>query len=130
MGLTTTAGGLNLTTNHGDPRSANQTLGNGFEPARACGFDSALFDWKPHQLVGIRSARAASHGKVRERLFFDNESIRKGRAQVHARRVLRSVLGTWLSERGTASDATMIGGQVGMTGNVGGHEADWSRGVL
>ena len=52
--------------------------------------------------------------------FFDNDINPEGGALRFTHGAFfGSVFGTWLSERGTASDATLIGGQVGMTGNVG-----------
>ena len=52
--------------------------------------------------------------------FFDNDINPEGIiCPLCERPVLRNAYGMWLSERSTASDASLFGGQLGLTGTVG-----------
>jgi hypothetical protein len=53
--------------------------------------------------------------------FWDGDITPEGiAARVSSGPFFANAFGMWLSERGAASDATLLGGQVGLTGSVGG----------
>ena len=97
VGLTTTAGGLNLTTNQTDPRSANQTLGNGFD-RKSVGFDLLYVDWKPINGLSIQLGKMPQPWQNVPSYFFDNDINPEGGALRFTHGAFfGSVFGTWLS---------------------------------
>ena len=58
-------------------------------------------------------------------LLWDGDITPEGMAVKYASGpFFANAFGFWLSERSAASDATLLGGQLGMIGNIGGGEAD------
>ena len=112
-------GGLNTTTNQTDPRSINQTLGGGWD-RKGLGIDLAYLEWKPVTGLNVLLGKMPQPWTKVPTFLFDNDITPEGGALRFARGpFFGSVFGMWLSERSTDSDATLLGGQVGLTGNVG-----------
>lgn len=114
-----TTGGLNTTTNQTDPRSTNQTLGNGWD-RKAVGIDLAFLDWKAADGLNLQFGKMPQPFAKTGSYFWDNDITPEGIAAKFSRGTFfGSAFNYWLSERGTASDAKLTGVQIGMTGNVG-----------
>lgn len=113
---------VGLATNGGsnDPRSTNQTLGEG-STRKGLSVDLAYVDWKPIRGFSMQFGKMPQPWQKVSGLFFDNDITPEGLSAKHASGpFFASAFGYYLSERSTASDATLLGGQVGMTGSVGG----------
>jgi hypothetical protein len=114
-----TTGGLNTSTNQTDTRSTNQTLGNGFD-RKDIGLDLAYLDWKAAEGFNLMAGKMPQPFAKTGSFFFDNDITPEGLAAKFARGpFFGSAFGFWLSERSTARDATLLGAQIGLTGNVG-----------
>jgi hypothetical protein len=113
-----TTGGLNAF-NQTDPRSTNQTLGQGFD-RKAIGVDLAYLDWKAADGVNLIAGKMPQPFTRTGSYFWDNDITPEGLAVKIARGpFFASTFHYWLSERGADTDAKLTGLQLGMTGNVG-----------
>lgn len=118
----TMTGVIGVATNggSGDPRSTNQTLGEGMT-RKGIGLDLAYVDWKPTDSFGMTFGKMPQPWFKASGWFFDNDINPEGVAAKFGKGpFFASAFGYWLSERSTASDATLLGGQLGLTGQVGG----------
>jgi type II secretory pathway pseudopilin PulG len=120
----TVTGVVQLATNAGnsDPRSRNQTLGEGWT-SKGIGIDLAYLDWKPvsgTSTLNVQLGKMAQPWAKVPSYFFDNDITPEGGAVKFTHGAFfASAFGYWLSERAAAADATLLGAQLGMTGNVG-----------
>jgi hypothetical protein len=118
----TLSGTIGLATNGGlnDPRSTMQTLGDG-SSRKGIGLDLAHVDWKPTDSFGMSFGKMPQPWFKVSGFFFDGDITPEGIAARYAQGAFfANTWGMWLSERGGASDATLLGGQVGLSGHVGG----------
>ena len=117
----TMSGTIGIATNggSGDPRSTNQTLGEGFT-RKGIGLDLAYVDWKPTESFGMTFGKMPQPWFKASGWFFDGDITPEGiAAKFNTGPFFASAFGYYLSERSTASDATLLGGQLGLTGQVG-----------
>jgi hypothetical protein len=117
----TLTGTIGLATNGGtnDPRSTMQTIGDGWS-RKGVALDLAHVDWKPTDSFSMSFGKMPQPWYKVTGFFFDGDITPEGIAARYARGALfANAWGMWLSERSTASDATLLGGQVGLTGQVG-----------
>ena len=106
---------------YGDARSPNQTLTDANSRKRVW-FDTAYAEWAPNANFKV------TFGKMRYPwfrptgvLFFDNDINPEGiAARFASGPFFANAFGMVLSERATASDASLLGGQMGLTGQIGG----------
>jgi outer membrane murein-binding lipoprotein Lpp len=118
----TLTGTIGIATNGGtsDPRSTNQTLGEGWT-RKGIGLDLAYVDWKPADSFGMTFGKMPQPWYKVSGYFFDGDINPEGiSARFAGGPFFANAYGMWLSERSTASDATLLGGQLGLTGNIGG----------
>ena len=118
----TLAGTIGLATNGGsnDPRSTNQTLGEGWT-RKGIALDLAYVDWKPVEGLTMSAGKMPQPWYKAASYFFDADLTPEGIAVRYARGpFFANAFGTWLSERSAANDATLLGGQFGMTGELSG----------
>ncbi|HEX9708316.1 MAG TPA: putative porin, partial [Steroidobacteraceae bacterium] len=109
-----TSGGIN------DPRSTNQTLGDGWT-RKGLSVDLAYVDWKPVDSFTMTFGKMPQPWYKATGYFFDNDINPEGIAVRYAGGpFFANAFGYYLSERSTAADATLLGGQLGYTGNLGG----------
>jgi hypothetical protein len=112
---------LQLATNGGsnDPRSTNQTQGEGWT-RKGIGLDLAYVDWRPVGGLSLLAGKMPQPWQRVPSMLWDGDITPEGLAVKYARGpFFANVFGHYLSERSSASDATLIGGQLGMTGNLG-----------
>lgn len=113
-----TTGGLN-TFNQTDPRSTNQTLGQGFD-RKAIGLDLAYLDWKAADGFNVMAGKMPQPFFKTGSYFWDNDITPEGLAVKFSRGMFfASAFDYWLGERAADTDAKLDGVQLGMTGNVG-----------
>ena len=118
----TLTGTIGIATNGGtsDPRSTNQTLGEGWT-RKGIGLDLAYVDWKPVDSFGMSFGKMPQPWYKVSGYFFDNDINPEGiSARFASGPFFANVFGMWLAERSTADDATLVGGQLGLTGTLGG----------
>jgi hypothetical protein len=118
----TLTGTIGLATNggSGDPRSTNQTLGEGWT-RKGIAVDLAYVDWKPVDSFGMSFGKMPQPWYKVAGYFFDGDINPEGIAVRYAGGpFFANAFGYYLSERSTASDATLLGGQFGLTGTLGG----------
>jgi Putative porin len=118
----TLSGTIQLASNGGsnDPRSTNQTLGEGWT-RKGVAIDQAYVDWKPIDSFTMQLGKMPQPWLKVGSAFFDNDITPEGIAAKYASGPLfANAFGYWLSERSTANDATLLGGQVGATAAVSG----------
>ncbi|MGH8129635.1 MAG: putative porin [Steroidobacteraceae bacterium] len=118
----TLTGTIALATNggNGDPRSTNQTLGEGWT-RKGVAIDLAYVDWKPHESFAMQFGKMPQPWYKVAGYIFDNDINPEGIAVRYAGGpFFANAFGYYLSERSTATDATLLGGQLGVTGSVGG----------
>ncbi len=118
----TLTGTIGLATNggNGDPRSTNQTLGEGWT-RKGIAVDLAYVDWKPTDSFMMQFGKMPQPWQKVGAYFWDNDITPEGIAVKFAGGpFFANAFGMWLSERSAASDATMLGGQFGLTGTLGG----------
>ncbi len=109
-----TSGGNN------DPRSTNQTFGSGFD-RDGTSWDLAYLDWAPVQGFNVQLGKMPwPHQRVGS-FFWDNDITPEGGAVKLAKGAFfGSAFGYWLSESSTQADASLIGAQLGLKGDLGG----------
>lgn len=113
---------VQLATNGGndDPRSTNQTLGDGLD-RKGIGFDLAYLEWKPGYGLSVLAGKTPQPFTKVPSYFFDNDITPEGlSARWQEGAFFATAFGYTLGERSTASDATLIGGQVGFKQAMGG----------
>jgi len=118
----TLTGTIGIATSGGnnDPRSTNQTLGDGWT-RKGVAIDLAYVDWKPFDSVAMQFGKMPQPWYKVAGYLFDNDINPEGIAVRYAGGpFFANAFGYYLSERSTASDATLLGGQLGVTGNLGG----------
>ena len=117
----TLTGTIGLATNGGssDPRSTNQTLGEGWT-RKGVAIDLAYVDWKPVDSFTMSFGKMPQPWYKANGYFFDNDINPEGISVRYAGGLFfANAFGYYLSERSTASDASLFGGQLGLTGTVG-----------
>ena len=118
----TLTGTVGVATNGGtgDPRSTNQTVGDAWT-RKGIALDLAYVDWKPVDSFGMTFGKMPQPWYKVSTYFFDNDINPEGiAARFGTGPFFANAFGMWLGERSTASDATLLGGQLGFTGQVGG----------
>jgi len=118
----TLSGTVGVATNGGtgDPRSTNQTVGEAWT-RKGIALDLAYVDWKPLDSFGMTFGKMPQPWYKVSTYFFDNDINPEGiAARFGTGPFFANAFGMWLGERSTASDATLLGGQLGFTGQVGG----------
>jgi cell division protein FtsB len=104
----------------GDPRSTNQTIGEGWT-RKGIALDLAYVDWKPVESFGMSFGKMPQPWYKVTGYFFDNDINPEGiSARFSTGPFFANAFAMALSERGTASDASLLGGQFGLTGQLGG----------
>ncbi len=102
-----------------DPRSTNQTLGEG-NTRKGIGIDLAYAEWKPVDGLALLAGKMPQPWVKPPGLLWDGDITPEGIAVKYAKGpFFANAFGFWLSERSTDSDSTLLGGQLGMTGNLG-----------
>ena len=105
--------------NNNDPRSTNQTLGEG-NSRKGLGIDLAYAEWKPVDGFSLIAGKQPQPWVKTPGLLWDGDITPEGMAVKYSKGpFFANAYGFWLSERSAASDATMLGGQLGMTGSIG-----------
>jgi hypothetical protein len=118
----TLTGTIGIATNGGtgDPRSTNQTLGEGWT-RKGIGLDLAYVDWKPVDSFGMSFGKMPQPWYKVTGYFFDNDINPEGiSARFATGPFFANAFAMQLSERAAASDASLLGGQLGFTGQLGG----------
>jgi hypothetical protein len=109
-----TSGGIN------DPRSTNQTLGDGWS-RKGLSLDLAYVDWKPVDSFGMTFGKMPQPWYKVTGYFFDNDINPEGiAARFGSGPFFANAFAMALSERSAASDASLLGGQFGLTSQFGG----------
>lgn len=114
-------GTVQLATNGGtnDPRSTNQTLGEGFS-RKGVAIDLAYLDWKAADGLNLQLGKMPQAWVKTGSYFWDNDITPEGGALKFTRGpFFANAFAHWLSERGTATDATLLGAQLGFKTDVG-----------
>jgi regulator of replication initiation timing len=117
----TLTGTIGVATNGGnnDPRSTNQTLGEGWT-RKGIALDLAYVDWKPTESFGMSFGKMPQPWYKVSGYFFDGDLNPEGvSARFATGPFFANAYGMWLSERSTLADSTLVGGQLGLTGQVG-----------
>ena len=114
-------GNFQLATNggNGDPRSTNQTLGNGWD-RKGLAVDLAYVDWKAVTGLNIQGGKMPLPFQRVGSFMWDGDITPEGAAVKYANGpFFGSAFSFVLSERAAASDATMSGAQVGLMHDFG-----------
>ena len=112
--------GIATTGGTGDPRSTMQTLGEGWT-RKGIGLDLAYVDWKPIDSFGMSFGKMPQPWYKVSGYFFDNDINPEGiSARFATGPFFENAFFMQLSERGAASDASLLGGQMGLAGQLGG----------
>ena len=102
-----------------DPRSTNQTLGSGYDRKQVA-IDQAFVDWKFVDGYSLQLGKMPLPFVRPPDFLWDGDLTPEGGALKIAKGpFFASTFGSWLSERSTSSDSTLLGGQVGMTSSLG-----------
>ncbi len=103
-----------------DPRSTNQTLGDGLD-RKDVAIDQAFVQWAPWDGVEFYAGKMPQPWESVGSYFWDGDITPEGGAMTFENGAFfGSAFGFWLSESSSGSDATMSGAQVGMKGETGG----------
>ena len=112
---------LQIATNgsNNDPRSTNQTLGQGFD-RKGVSFDLAYLDWAPANGLNVQLGKMQwPFARVAD-FFWDNDISPEGGAVKYTRGgFFGSAFGYWLSEAALTSDSNVFGTQLGWKGDLG-----------
>ncbi|MGE0581009.1 MAG: putative porin [Steroidobacteraceae bacterium] len=96
-----------------DPRSTNQTLGEG-ATRKGVGLDLAYADWAPAQGVNVQLGKIPYAWQRVGSHFWDGDITWEGGAARLARGpFFASAFGAWLAESGSGADSRLLGGQLG-----------------
>jgi cell division protein FtsB len=102
-----------------DPRSTNQTLGEGLT-RKNVGFDLAYADWAPIEGLNVQLGKVPYPWVRVASYFWDGDLTWEGGDVKYQRGgFFGSAFGFWLSERGAAADSNLFGGQLGYKGTFG-----------
>ncbi len=107
---------VQLATNggNGDPRSTNQTLGQGFD-RKGVAIDLAFIDWKMMDGLNLQLGKIAHPYQRVASFFWDGDITPEGAALRFAKGdFFANAYGFWLQEAGTTSDANVVGAQLGI----------------
>jgi Putative porin len=123
----TLSGTLQLATNGGnatspgnDPRSTNQTLGEGFT-RKGVAIDLAYVDWAPAAGMNLQLGKMPYPFQRVPSYFWDGDiTVEGGQLKFARGPFFGSAFGYWLQEASTNSDANMVGAQLGLKGDLGG----------
>jgi Putative porin len=118
----TLTGTLGLATNGGsnDPRSTMQTIGDAWT-RKGIALDLAYVDWHPIDSLTMSFGKMPQPWFKATGNFFDGDLNPEGIALRYAGGpFFANAFGMYLSERSSASDATLLGGQVGVTRQLAG----------
>jgi cell division protein FtsB len=113
---------IQLATNGGanDPRSTNQTLGEGFT-RKGVAIDLAYVDWAPTKAMNLQLGKMPYPFQRVPSYFWDGDiTVEGGQLKLASGPFFGSAFGYWLQEAGTSSDANMVGAQLGLKGDLGG----------
>jgi hypothetical protein len=103
----------------GDPRSTNQTLGSAFD-RKGVGIDLAYVDWKINDALSLQLGKMPIPWQRINSYMWDGNLTPEGGAFKYASGpFFATAFGYWLSERATATDATLTGAQLGMKADLG-----------
>jgi hypothetical protein len=122
----TLSGTVQLATNGGnnDPRSTNQTLGEGWS-RKGVAIDLAYIDWAPTAGLNVQLGKMPYAFQRVPSYFWDGDiTVEGGQVKYAGGPFFGSVFGYWLQETGPTSDANMVGAQLGLKGDLGGMK--WS----
>jgi hypothetical protein len=109
-----TSGGIN------DPRSTNQTLGEGLT-RKGVAIDLAYFDWAPAQGFNLQLGKMPYPFQRVATATWDPDLTPEGGAIKYASGpFFASLYGYWLSEAALTSDSNVFGAQLGFKGDMGG----------
>jgi hypothetical protein len=109
-----TGGGTN------DPRSTNQTLGEGMTRKQVA-VDLAYFDWAPAQGLSVQLGKMPYPFQRVATPTWDPDLTPEGGAVKYAKGpFFSSLFGYWLSEAALTSDSNVFGAQLGFKGDLGG----------
>jgi hypothetical protein len=109
-----TGGGTN------DPRSTNQTLGEGMTRKQVA-IDLAYFDWAPVQGFNLQLGKMPYPFERVSTPTWDPDLTPEGGAVKYTKGpFFGSVFGYWLSEAALTSDSNVAGAQLGFKGDLGG----------
>jgi hypothetical protein len=102
-----------------DPRSTNQTLGEGFS-RKGLGLDLAYADWSPVQGLNVQLGKLPYPWQRVGSYFWDGDLTWEGGAVKFTRGAFfGSAMGAWLSESGSGADANVFSGQFGIRSKFG-----------
>jgi hypothetical protein len=108
-----------------DPRSTNQTLGEGWT-RKSVGVDLAYIDWKPYSPLSIQLGKMPQPWARTTSYFWDGDITPEGAAVKFASGPLFvNAFYDWLNERhstsatGARSDTKLVGGQIGWKQPIG-----------
>lgn len=102
-----------------DPRSTNQTLGNGYDRKQVA-IDQAFVDWKFADGFNLQLGKTPLPFVRSPGFLWDGDITPEGGALKIAKGpFFASAFGSWLSERAALTDATLLGGQFGVTSTIG-----------
>lgn len=113
---------LQVATNgqNNDPRSTNQTLGEGFT-RKGLAFDLAYIDWAPVGGLNVQLGKMPYGFQRVPSYFWDGDiTFEGGQVRFAKGPFFGSLYGYWLSEAALASDANVVGAQLGLRGDLGG----------
>ncbi len=103
-----------------DPRSTNQTLGEG-ATRKGLGLDLAYAEWTPVQGFNLQLGKIPYAWQRVGSYFWDGDITWEGGAAKFARGpFFASAFGAWLAESGSGADANVFGGQLGARTTFGG----------
>ncbi len=113
---------VQLATNggNGDPRSTNQTIGNGWD-RKGLGIDQAYAEWTPVASFTAQLGKMPMPWQRVGSYFWDGDITPEGAAFKFSKGAFfANAFSMVLSERSAASDATLNGGQLGVKADLGG----------
>ena len=113
---------VQLATNGGnsDPRSTNQTLGDGLT-RKGVGVDLAYADWKPIKGLSVQLGKHPyPWQRVGSHIWDPDLTWEGGAVRFEQGPFFASAIGSWLQESGTQSDANLVGAQLGFRQTIGG----------
>lgn len=121
---------IQLATNgqNNDPRSTNQTLGEGFT-RKGIAIDLAYIDWAPVKGLNVQLGKVPYAFQRVPSYFWDGDITMEGGVfKYTGNTFFGSAFGFWLQEAGTTSDANVVGAQLGLKGDLGGMK--WTASAL
>lgn len=113
---------IQLATNGGnnDPRSTNQTLGEGWS-RKGVAIDLAYVDWAPVAGLNVQLGKMPYAFQRVPSYFWDGDiTVEGGQVKFAKGPFFGSAFGYWLSEAALTSDANVVGAQLGLKGDLGG----------